>query len=284
VADRVRIGAVGYLNTRALIHGIAGGLGAERIELSYDVPSGLARDLAAGHLDVALLPVIELARQPGLEVVPGLGIVTRGAARSVLLVSRREPAEVRSVALDPESRTSNGLVQVLFDRVWGAAPRFVAGSTDLAESLADCDAAVRIGDKALFEPLPAGCRAWDLGETWTGATGLPFVWAVWAARAGVVDRELYRMLHESRRRGARAVDEIAAAYAWRGHRDPELSARYLREHILHRLGGAEVRAIELYLAEAARLGLIDAAPKIAMALGERSACHETAADRAAPTA
>src|SRR6188768_2319647 len=108
-----RIGAVSYLNTRPLVFGFEQGLGAERVTLSYDVPSVLAARLDAGELDVALLPVIELARIPDLAIVPGIAIGSFGECRSVLLVARKPLDEIRSVALDPESRTSNALVQVL---------------------------------------------------------------------------------------------------------------------------------------------------------------------------
>lgn len=274
---RIRIGAVSYLNTRPLVHGMEQGLGRERIDLSYDVPAGLADALIAGRLDIALLPVIELARIPDLEVVPGLGIVTRGASRSVLLVGDRPPAEQRRVALDPESRTSNALVRVLFDAVWNSRPEFVTGGTDLEQNLRESDAAVRIGDKALFEPPPPGSHVEDLGSVWTERSGLPFVFAAWIARRGVVDREIYRVLHESRRQGSAAIDQIAEEFQWNGVRRPELAREYLTRNILFRLGGPEVEAMRRFLRAAAELGLIEREPAIRLALQRWTRCHEAAA-------
>ena len=118
MGERIRIGAVAYLNTRPLVFGMEQGLGAERIELSYDVPAVLAERMRSKAIDVALLPVIELAAFPDLELVPGLGIVTQGDSRSVLLVSRVPASKIESVALDPESRTSNALTRVLFSELW----------------------------------------------------------------------------------------------------------------------------------------------------------------------
>ena len=262
---KIRAGAVSYLNTRPLVFGIDQGMGADRIELSYDVPSVLASRMAAGELDLALLPVIELARIPGLVVVPGLAIGSRGDCRSVLLVSRRPLAEVRSVALDPESKTSNALAQLLFALVWGATPMCVVGPRDLSVALAEHDAAVRIGDKALFEPLPEGAVPYDLGGAWTARTTLPFVFAVWAARPGVVDRAVYELLHASRRAGAAALAEIAADYTWTGRQFPELALAYLKDAMRYRLGDPEVAAIRRFLAASAELGLVGAAPPIAFA-------------------
>ncbi|MCP3977722.1 MAG: menaquinone biosynthesis protein [bacterium] len=269
----LRIGAVSYLNTRPLVHGLGG---EDGIDLSFDVPAALSERMLRGELDVALLPVIELARMPQLELVPGLSIATRGAAASVLLVTRREAGEVRRVALDVESRTSNALTRVLFAEVWGAAPEFVEGIEDIDRALADCDAVVRIGDKALFEPLPEGCTAYDLGQAWTDATGLPFVFAAWAARPGVVTRELYAALHRARQAGVRAVDEIAAGYRWNGDCRPQRSAEYLRNNIRFRLGAAEVEALRRFLAAAAKHGIIDGAPEIRLAPERVTRCHEEA--------
>ncbi|MHC4428577.1 MAG: menaquinone biosynthetic enzyme MqnA/MqnD family protein, partial [Planctomycetota bacterium] len=228
---RTRIGAVSYLNTRPLVYGMVRGLGADRIDLSFATPAVLADRMAASELDMALLPIIELARIPGLELVPGLGIVTNGPSRSVLLVSHRPADSIETLALDPDSRTSNVLARVLLAEVWSRRPEILEGDPGLEQTLGRADAAVRIGDKALVEPLPPDAFVYDLGEIWTRETHLPFVFAAWAARAGVVDRELYRVLHESRRRGSRAVDEIAAGYTWNGEPFPDVAREYLTDHI-----------------------------------------------------
>jgi chorismate dehydratase len=235
--------------------------------------------MAAGQLDIALLPVIELARIPDLEIIPGLGIVTRGPSRSVLLISKKPVEEVGSVALDAESRTSNALVRILFAECWGGAPEFIdAGHADVGASLAHCDAVVRIGDKALFEPVPEDCLVYDLGTVWTEATGLPFVFAAWIARRGVLDREIYQTLHKSHRVGRRSIEMIAEDYAWKGHRDPDVARVYLTQHIHCRLGSRELRAIETFLEMAARHGVIDRAPAVRLALSGGTDCHTAAVE------
>lgn len=268
----IRIGAVSYLNTRPLVFGLEQAADP-RYALSYDVPSVLSTRLAAGELDVALLPVIELARIPGLAVIPGLAIGSFGDCRSVLLVSRKPLDEIRTIALDPESRTSNALVQVLAAEAWGISPRFVTGPRDLDLALMEHDAAVRIGDKALFEPLPAGTTAHDLGGAWTKATGLPFVFAVWAVQFGVLDRELYHALHASRRAADVELAAIADDYTWNGRRDPELAFRYLTEAMRYRFGGPELNALHRFLGAAGRLGLVDANPEIRIAHLAPTACR-----------
>jgi len=277
--DRIRIGAVSYLNTRPLVWGMEHGFADPRVELSYAVPSVLAERMAAGALDLALIPIIALADMPELEIVPGLSIVTHGETRSVLLVSRKPPEQIETLALDRDSRTSNVLARVLLDDRWGRRPHCERGPTDLTEALSTSDAVVRIGDKALFEPLPAELLVHDLGTLWTERTGLPFVFAAWCARPGVVDRTLYRSLHDSRRRGSNAIREISEEYSWNGRRDPETAQTYLTRHIRYRLGAAEVRAMKRFFEAAQKLGLIEAAPPIRLALQRWTTCHETAANR-----
>lgn len=272
----IRIGAVGYLNARPLVLGLERQQAAGRLELATATPAALADAMLAGELDLALLPVIELARLPDLELVPGLGITTCGESRSVLLISKVPVEEIRSVALDPDSRTSNALARLLLGELWGCRPEFVTGEPSLERTLEASDAAVRIGDKALFEPAPPGSFVHDLGGAWTEKTRLPFVFAAWAARPGVVDRELYGTLHDSRRLGSRSLERIAAEYTWCGRTYPEIALDYLMRRIRYRLGAAELEALALFLRGVAAAGIIAHAPPIRLALARRTDCHDAA--------
>ena len=163
---------------------------------------------------------------------------------------------------------------MLFAETWKTQPEFEIGGLDLDDGLRSFDAVLRIGDKALFEPVPEGAVAYDLGEIWRASTGRPFVYAVWAARTGIIDRELYQAFHESRREGARAIDAIAEDYTWQGRQYPELSREYLTEHIRFRLGSEEMEAIRQFLAAAARLGVIPEVPALDLALTRGTACDD----------
>ena len=86
----VRVGAVTYLNTKPLIYELE--VLAPNAELILDVPSRLADQLAAGELDVALIPVIEYFRAEAPEVVEQWkGLVAAGAPTPV--VDGQNPAE-----------------------------------------------------------------------------------------------------------------------------------------------------------------------------------------------
>src|SRR5205823_376000 len=124
------------------------------------------------------------------RIVPGLAIASRGPVASVALFTTRPMSEVRSIALDTSSRTSVALVRVFCARLFAIQPAFEMHAPDLDAMLARCDAALIIGDVALFadrgnvpltpDPPDVVARAVekiDLGEVWTRATGLPFVYA-----------------------------------------------------------------------------------------------------------
>lgn len=272
-----RVGAVAYLNARPLVHGLEQDAEQGLLQLEYEVPSRLTPRMRSGDLDIALIPIIGLTEMPDLELVPGIGIGTRGESRSVLLVSRRPLDQIRTLALDPESRTSNILAQLLLAKRYDVQPEAKVGPLGLQQALERYDAVVRIGDKALFESHPESVTVLDLGTAWTDWTGLPFIFAAWFARPGVLTRETYRRLHDSRRRGIAAIDQIAADYSWEGPTDPQLAAHYLRHHIHHRLGSPEIEAMKRFFDYAHELALIEENPTIRLALQRTTQCHETAA-------
>src|SRR5207244_4403284 len=172
-STRVRLGAVGYLNARPLVYGLEA---QPQFEIRYDIPSECARLLHEGRIDLGLIPSIEHLRGPrSYGIVPGPAVVSRGSVASVALFTRREPADIRSIAMDTSSRTSVALATVLARRAFGIAPQPVPMAPDLEVMLAKADAALIIGDNALLLDHDAvRARKIDLGESWTEATGLPF--------------------------------------------------------------------------------------------------------------
>ncbi len=261
----IRIGAVGFLNARPLEFGL------DRdpdVELRLDVPSECARLLHAGAIDVGLVPVIELLRGPvSYDIVPGLAIACDGDVDSVALFSRVALPEVRRVALDVSSRSSVGLVRVLCRHHFGITPEFVDGEPDLDAMLATADAALLIGDPALDAPWQArGVSKIDLGAAWKAATGLPFVFAAWVARPGVLTPALVERLHLARREGCDAIPALAAAEAGG---DPGRAARlerYLRQNIRYDLDEDALRGLAHYLALVVQDGLAPARPDVALAI------------------
>jgi chorismate dehydratase len=144
----IRLGAVGYLNARPLVYGL------ERVPgfaIRYDIPAECARLLHAHETDVGLIPSIECLRGPQpYAIVPGAGVTSRGPVASVAIYTRREPRDIRMIAMDSSSRTSVALATVLLRREFGVSPEPVSMAPDLETMLERADAALIIGDVALF--------------------------------------------------------------------------------------------------------------------------------------
>jgi chorismate dehydratase len=247
----VRLGAVAYLNARPLVFGLDR---QPRFTLRYDLPSECARLLEAGEVDLGLVPSIEYLRDPAYRIVPGLAIASCGPVASVALFTKRPVSEVRSIVMDTSSRTSVALVRVLCARLFRIDPVIEALDPNLDAMLDRGDAALVIGDNALLWQ-PRGVEKIDLGSAWTALTGLPFVWAFWVGRAGVVDRADVEALVAARDTGLRNSDSIARAYFADAPHHQALGTRYLRDNIKYDLGGAERAGLERFYRYASEIGL-----------------------------
>jgi chorismate dehydratase len=254
---RVRLGAVGYLNARPLVYGLEE---SPRFAVRYDVPSECARLLHEGSIDVGLIPSIEYLRAGPYRIVPDLAIASRGIVASVALYTRKAIGDVRSIAMDTSSRTSVALVRVLCARQYRIQPVIESLGPDLDAMLARCDAALIIGDTALFQSAisnqQSAIEKIDLGDAWTTMTGLPFVWAFWAGRPDALLADDVRALQHARDEGVRRPEELARAYL---SNEPErhfAGARYLRENIKYYLGDDERTALETFYRYAAEAGVV----------------------------
>ena len=250
----VRLGAVAYLNARPLVHDLE--RRRDRFALQFDPPSVCATLLHEGAIDVGMIPSIECLRGPEYRIVPGVALASRGGVASVALYTRRPLAEVRSVAADTSSRTSVALLRVLCTRRFGIAPAFEAQPPDPDAMLARCDAALIIGDAALFlDHEAAGLQKIDLGEAWTAMTGMPFVWAFWAGRPGAVSQGDVEALQAARDSGVAATDAIANDYARGDARRADIGRRYLRTNMRYGLDDETQAGLEEYLRLASAMGL-----------------------------
>ena len=254
----VRLGAVEYLNARPLVFGLDR---SPRFDLRFDLPSECARLLHAGEIDLGLIPSIEYVRDASYRIAPDLAIASRGPVASVALFTTRPMSDVRSVVMDTSSRTSVALVRVLCARLFKIEPAIEAHPPDLNAMLARADAALIIGDKALLwgeADERRDIQKIDLGDAWTSMTGLPFVWAFWAGRAGVLSADDVRALQAARDTGVNQRDAIAREYFHELPQHRDLGARYLRDNIKYDLGGDERAGLEQFYRYAAEIGLAPA--------------------------
>ena len=227
----VRVGCVQYLNSKPLIYGCDA-------PVVFDHPSGLARALEGGKLDVALVPVFEALRDPPWLAVDDVAIACDGPVFSVFLAHREPLAAVRRIALDPASLTSVHLLQVLLAEYHGLHPAFDA----------DAEARLLIGNQAIeFRAAnPDGWHFLDLGEEWRRCTGLPFVFALWLMRPGLLN--VPAIAAELRAIKCDGLAHLAEIVRDDTTHDPVVSTRYLTEHIRFDCASREKAGLEKYRA------------------------------------
>ena len=251
-AKPLRIGAVNYLNTKPLVYGLSELL--PTAEIRFDLPSRLADGLAAGELDVALVPSIELAEHPEWEIVSNACIGCRGPVLSVKVMFRVPPAEVRSLALDEGSRTSAVLAQILLDQIYGIRPALTSLPIGASPSDASADAVLVIGDRAIKDEKGSFVEVWDLGDRWCRWAELPFVFAMWVARAGVDTSELSVALDAARDAGCRQLEAIAVEQAAKMELPEGLVSEYLHNNLYFYLDSKQLEGLDLFFYEGRRIG------------------------------
>ncbi|MGI8619623.1 MAG: menaquinone biosynthetic enzyme MqnA/MqnD family protein [Gemmatimonadaceae bacterium] len=191
----MKLGRIPYINCYPVYGAVDRGLVELTAELVTGAPSELNRMMARGDLDISVVSAVEYARDSSRYLLlPDLAISCDGPVQSVALYSKLPASELtgRDVLVSRSSMTSVALLELLFENVWHARPRFVPGDAELSDvaRFANEDHAARlvIGDAALLlaattdSHVPRYEHAYDLGEAWKSWTGQPFVFAVWVAQ------------------------------------------------------------------------------------------------------
>ena len=268
---RPRLGHIQFLNCLPLYYGLVKTDVLLDVELVKAAPKDLAVMLLDDELDVAPIPSIEYARHAeDLVLLPDISISSDGEVQSILLLSKSSPEELggRTVALTDTSRTSQVLTRILLDRHWGTEPDYVEMPSDLGSMMRESDAALLIGDDALRAFYqPTDLLKYDLGEVWREYSGLPMVYAVWAARADYAERhgeDLTRVnwaLGQSNRYSHEHVDAISE-YAARWEPFPVAFFRSYFGALRFDFGPRYRDGLVRYLEEAHATGQLDSVPRI----------------------
>jgi chorismate dehydratase len=271
-----KISIVKYLNAVPLAWGILEGPQKELFNPVLSTPAECAAQLAAGGVDIGLIPSIEFQRIKGARIVPGPAVASMYFVRSVILVSVLPLWKVKTVACDSGSRTSVALTKIIFNEFYHTHPDFRPAEPDLAEMLAHNDAALLIGDNALkfmaandrvnlesqkpmlragSEPL----EVFDLAERWRFLTGLPFVFAFWAVREGFKDSGIVETLKHSRDFGVANIPTIASKYSELLQIKKEFVQGYLERNVHYYMDQSCLEALQLFYEKAAKVGAIKSA-------------------------
>jgi chorismate dehydratase len=267
VLSRLTISAISYLNTAPLMwdfeHGDAGG----GFEFSYTIPSACAEALREGTVDIGIIPAAAYATIPDLVIIPDVAIASRRPVRSILLVSKKPIAKVRTVALDSSSMTSIALAKILFAKWLGGVREYAAMAPNLQTMLAECDAALLIGDPALQVDRSRYVTL-DLAQEWIARTGKSFVFAFWAIRrdalAGRDAAAIRAVFQKSRDHGLNPKNLEAIAQEWAPRLNLPLSGvrSYLADSIHYYLDPPCLEGLQLFYRYAAEVEALPTAPNL----------------------
>ena len=289
----VRVAAISFLNPAPLLYNFEHEPAASELRTRYTVhytsPARCAAELHSGAADLGLIPIAQLT--PELSVVPGCTIASLHEVRSILLLVRCPPGlsqneairAIRSVAADSASRSSAAYVQTILRKFYGIDPPSAEQHADAVAMLAAHDAALLIGDPALLarERRPAidaivASQAgenllWiDVAQLWRQHTGLPWVAAVWAARAkalpdaGVSAAELIADLTASRDAGLAHTEDLVTEWSAKLPLSAGTIRTYLTENIHYRLDATCLQAAGTFRQLAAEMGVLPPLPSLTM--------------------
>lgn len=225
-----------------------------------DLPSRCAQKLTQGECDLALVPVGAYAEHPEWEIVPDIAIGCRGPVQTVILLSQCPFAQIQRIYVDSASRSSALLLRLLYAEAslqspTGMLPEFIpAPHGQTGQRVQGHDAALVIGDAA-FALAPHFDFVYDLGQLWYEKTGLPFVFAFWAARPGVLKKHHLQALTHARLLGLGKIHQFAQEYYNLQRCQPsafealpvQAYVHYLQHHIRFFLGPQEISGLTLFL-------------------------------------
>jgi chorismate dehydratase len=259
----IRVGVVSFLNTLPLIDGLDQ---LADLALRHSVPSLLVDLLLADEIEVGLCSSIDYQRSPQPLVALPAGVLGGdGATLTVRLYSAAPIDQMQSVHCDTDSHTSVALMRIVLRERFGADPEpidydareHVAGNrpVEWPESM------LLIGDKVVTDSPPAARypHQLDLGAEWREMTGLPFVFALWMAKAdaeparlALANAALDRQRRHNRERLGAIIHRHAAARGW----PVDGAADYLTRHMSYELTPAMQAGLELFFAKAHEHALI----------------------------
>lgn len=255
-----RLGVVSFLNSKPLIEGLESN---PKVSLCLAVPSRLAGMLRARQVDAALVPVIDLARAGGAwERISDAGIACDGETLTVRVFSHVPPEHMTRLYLDGDSHTSVVLAQLVW-RHWYHRPLEVRPLAE-AGSIDRCESVLLIGDKVVTTNTKSFAHTIDLGAAWKEWTGLPFVFATWAAPTGRPgNAELGTLLSRTRDIGVSRAAELAARYAPGLGWPTDLALRYMTDYLKYTITPAARQGMEKFIELARAEGFIGQANKVA---------------------
>ena len=243
--EKVNVAAVSYLNTIPFLYGIQNDKGLmSQINLRLEYPSKCADLLKSGEVDIGLIPIVEIPDIPAAEIIGEHCIGAEGKVKTVVLYSDCPLEEIKSVALDYQSRTSVMLAKVLAKYYWNIDVEFVATVEGYIDTISGTRAGVVIGDRS-FDLRGSFPYQYDLAEEWYKFTGLPFVFACWVANKPLSDH-FKQQFSSAVNNGLEHKKDAIEMFQINENNSVNLQ-RYFNEHISYNFDQAKKTGLKKFL-------------------------------------
>ena len=239
------MGVVNYLNTLPLLYGLERSPVMQEAVFMPDFPSNVARKLKNGEIDAGFIPSAVLPEIPSGRIFSSYCISSDGPVASVCLMSEVPLAEIETVLLDYQSRTSVELLRLLFRDHWKKDVRFVEAQQEFQPEIGGTTAGLLIGDRCL-DFRDQARYIYDLGEEWKKFSGLPFVFAVWVSRLPLSEGFL-NQFDAAQAWGLQHLDEVVRS-AGKASYDLEV---YYKQNIHYAFGRQQQEALDFFLSRIA---------------------------------
>ena len=243
---KYKVSAVSFYNTLPLVYGLKNSSLINDIELSVDNPARCAERLIEGSADIGLIPVATIPLIKNANVFSQYCLGATGKVRTVILASEVPLSEIKTIYLDSHSKSSNALVKILAKEFWKMDVVFKNGYEGFENiEIKGNSAAVVIGDKA-FRVEKNHKYIYDMAEQWQMNTGLPLVFACWAANRPL-ENEFVSRFEDAMKFGLEHIHESSQTAKLNGLSDYESIEYYLRNNISFNLDDKKKEAMKLFL-------------------------------------
>ncbi len=274
----LRVASIAFLNPAPLLYDFEHEPRASQLRenytLHYTSPAQCATELHEGRADLGLIPIASLTSD--LAIVPGCTIASLDEVRSILLLVKnpdhrdeRRTKQVRTLAADAASRSSQAYAHILFRHFLDTHPATHEAPADPLEMLATADAALLIGDPALLAreppeidasmppptPRSSGSTLPRSGAGTPACPGLPPSGPS-APKPSRTQPQLTADLNASRDNGLRHIDQIVEEWTPRIAIPAETIRTYLTHNIHYTLDPGCIESIHLFRTLAAEIDLL----------------------------
>ncbi|MCB0643071.1 MAG: menaquinone biosynthesis protein [Phaeodactylibacter sp.] len=245
LAEKLKVTAVSYLNTKPLLYGLLHHPVQSEIDLQLDIPSVCAQRLRDGDADLGLIPVAAIPELEQPYIISDYCIGATGVVKTVAIFSEVPIEEMTHLYLDYHSRTSVQLAQVLLREYWQVQPELIQATPGFEREIGGTKGAVIIGDRTMGLD-DQFAYVYDLGAAWKAHTGLPFVFAAWVSTRPL-DPAFIERFNAALRQGIEHIPQLMFLLPDR-HPNFDLRA-YFTKNISYQLDRAKKQALYLFLSK-----------------------------------